>query len=188
MKKNVTDICGITAQHYNYAGQSGITHLASQLNSILTDIKNGGIKELNLTLGLIYYKGHQKDKNSDRSYRTISTCPLVAKVLDLYIRDLYQTKWDACTAATQYQAPGSSHDLASLMITELVQYSLHIRDLPVYLLVLDAQSAFDKCLKEILCTELFMSGMDGSALLLVNNRLQNRTTVYQCDGEMLGWD
>ena len=138
MKKNVTDIYGITAQHYNYAGQSGITHLASQLNSILTDIKNGGIMELNLTLGLIYYKCHQKDKNSDRSYRTISTCPLVAKVLDLYIRDLYQTKWDACTAPTQYQAPGSCHDLASLMITELVQYSLHIRDLPVYLLVLDA--------------------------------------------------
>ena len=31
-----------------------------------------------------------------------------------------------------------------------------------------------------------MSGMDGSALLLVNNRLQNRTTVYQWHGEMLG--
>ena len=186
MKKNVTDIYGITAQHYNYAGQSGIDHLASQLNSILSDVKNGTIKELNVALGLIYYKGHQKDKNSDRSYRTISTCPFVAKVLDLYMRDLYQNKWDTCTAPTQYQAPGSCHELASIMITEVVQYSLHIRDLPVYLLVLDAQSAFDRCLKEILCAELFKSGMDGSALLLINNRLQNRTTVYQWEGEMLG--
>ena len=29
------------------------------------------------------------------------------------------------------------------------------------------KSAFDRCLKEILCTELFKSGIDGSALLLI---------------------
>ena len=126
------------------------------------------------------------DKNSDRSYRTISTCPLVAKALDLHVRDLYQAQWDKCTAPTQYQASGSSHDLASLMITEVVQYSLNVLDQPLYLLVLDAQSAFDRCLREILCAELFKAGMTGSALLLVNSRLENRSTVYQWDGEMLG--
>ena len=31
-----------------------------------------------------------------------------------------------------------------------------------------------------------MSGMSGSALLLVNNRLEKRSTVYQWDGELLG--
>ena len=56
----------------------------------------------------------------------------------------------------------------------------------MYLLVLDAQSAYDRCLRQILCTELFKSGMTGSALLLINNRLENRSTVYQWDGEMLG--
>ena len=72
------------------------------------------------------------------------------------------------------------------MITEIIQYSLHILGQPVYLLVLDAQSAFDRCLREILCIELFKSGMSGSALLLVNNRLEKRSTVYQWDSEMLG--
>ena len=72
------------------------------------------------------------------------------------------------------------------MITEIVQYSLNISDQPVYLLVLDAQSAYDRCLRQILTTELFMAGMTGSALLLINNRLENRSTVYQWDGEMLG--
>ena len=56
MKKNVSDIHGITAQHYNYAGQAGVVHLASQLNSILTEVKNGAIRELNTALGLILYK------------------------------------------------------------------------------------------------------------------------------------
>ena len=65
-------------------------------------------------------------------------------------------------------------------------YSLNVADEPVYLLVLDAQSAYDRCLRQILCTELFKAGVTGSALLLLNNRLENRTTVYQWDGEMLG--
>ena len=71
-------------------------------------------------------------------------------------------------------------------MTELVQYSLNVSDQPVYLLVLDAQSAYDRCLRQILCTELFKAGVTGSALLLLNNRLENRSTVYQWDGEMLG--
>ena len=72
------------------------------------------------------------------------------------------------------------------MVTELVQFSLNIADQPVYFLVLDAQSAFDRCLRQVLCTELFKAGVTGSALLLLNNRLENRTTVSQWDGEMLG--
>ena len=71
-------------------------------------------------------------------------------------------------------------------MTELIQYSLNIADQPVYMLVLDAESAFDRCLRQILCTELFKTGMSGSALLLVNNRLENRSTVYQWEGEKLG--
>ena len=186
MKAHVMDIYGVTAKHYLNAGQEGLEHFMNLINCVLTDVNNASVQELNLVLGLILYKGHKKDKNSHRSYRTISTCPFIAKAIDLYLRDLYQGQWDACTAPTQYQTSGSSHELASLLVTEVIQYSLNIADIPVYLLILDAESAFDRCLKEILCTELFKIGMSGSALLLVNNRLQNRSTVYQWDGEMLG--
>ena len=99
---------------------------------------------------------------------------------------MYQESWDECTAATQFQTSGSSHELASLLVTEVIQYSLNIANQPVFLLVLDAQSAFDRCLKQILCTELFKAGVSGSALIYINNRLDNRSTVYQWDGEMLG--
>ena len=186
MKTHVTDIHGITPLHYLYAGEEGAQHYAALLNMFITDVNNATLDDLNTVLGLILYKGHNKDKSSDRSYRTISTCPFIAKSLDLYVRDLYQDLWDDCTATTQYQTTGSSHELASLLVTELVQYSLNIADMPVYLLVLDAQSAYDRCLRQILCTELFMAGMTGSALLLINNRLENRSTVYQWGNEMLG--
>ena len=150
MKAHVMDIYGVTAKHYVNAGQEGLEHFMNLINCVLTDVNNASVQELNLVLGLILYKGHKKDKNSHRSYRTISTCPFIAKAIDLYLRDLYQGQWDACTAPTQYQTSGSSHELASLLVTEVIQYSLNIADIPVYLLILDAESAFDRCLKEIL--------------------------------------
>ena len=53
LKKHVTDIFGITAQHYNNAGHEGLEHFACQLNCIISDVNNGTIEELNLALGLI---------------------------------------------------------------------------------------------------------------------------------------
>ena len=186
LKSHVTDYYGITALHYTNAGEEGLIHFSSLLNSIITDVNNATIEELNLAYGLILYKGHGKEKTSDRSYRTISTCPFLAKALDLYLRDLYKELWDDCTAPTQYQTSGSSHELASLLVSETVQFSLNVADKPVYLLLLDAQSAFDRCLRQILCCELFKAGVSGTALILINNRLSSRSTVYQWDSELLG--
>ena len=68
----------------------------------------------------------------------------------------------------------------------MIQYSLNVIDTPIYLLALDAQSAFDRCLRQILCTELYMTGTNYAALRLVDNRLKSRQTVYQWDNEMIG--
>ena len=186
LRANVMDIYGITPLHYLNAGIEGIRHFQFLLNIFIQNVNNSTVSELNTALGMILYKGHQRDKNSDRSYRNISTCPLVAKGLDLHLRDQFQSAWNDVTADTQYQRNGSSHELASLLVTETIQFSLNVNDKPMYLLLLDAQSAFDRCLRQILCTELFMTGMDGSSLLLVDNRLKNRHTVYQWNGELLG--
>ena len=122
------------------------------------EVENATIVELNVALGLILYKGHKKEKTSSRSYRTISTCPFLSKALDLHIQDLHQDKWDICQADTQYQGSGSSHELASLLVTEVIQHSLHVANLPVFLLAVDAESAFDRCLRQILVSDLFKSG------------------------------
>ena len=89
IKKNVTDFFGITALHYINTGYEGLLHFNYLLNGIITDVNNATIEELNVAIGLILYKGHDKLKTSSRSYRTISTCPFLAKSLDLYLRDLY---------------------------------------------------------------------------------------------------
>ena len=74
----MTDIFGITPLHYLNAGRDGVEHFRFLLNTVLSDVSKASIDELNTALGVILYKGHKKDKNVDRSYHTISTCPLLA--------------------------------------------------------------------------------------------------------------
>ena len=186
IKKNVKDFYSITALHYTNAGEEGLTHFHYLLNAVIEDVNNAKLKELNIAIGLILHKGHNKEKTSDRSYRTISSCPFLSKSLDLYIRDLYIEQWDACQAVTQYQGSGSTHELASLLVTEVIQHSLHVANKPVFFLALDALSAFDRCLRQILVCELFMAGMEGDAITVIDNRLSTRSTVYEWNKELLG--
>ena len=109
------DFYSISALHYINAGEEGISHFQALLNAIVEDVNNATVEELNTALGLILYKGHKKEK-------TISTCPFLAKSLDLYLRDLHLEKWNKCQASTQYQGSGSSHELASLLVAEVIQH------------------------------------------------------------------
>ena len=186
IKRNVKDFHGITALHYLNAGEAGLAHFNLLLNGIVQDVNNASIQELNQVYGLILYKGHSKDKTSHRAYRTISTCPFLAKCLDLYIHDLYHHLWDAQQADTQYQGRGSSHELASLLVTEVIQHSLFVSKKPVFLMALDAESAFDRCLRQVLCSELYRARIPEAAIMCINNRVASRSTVYEWDGCMMG--
>ena len=93
-KPSVTDLYSITPRHFTNAGSAGLVHFNLLLNSL---------DELNSVYTLLLYKGHKKDRTLDTSYHTISTCPLLAKSLDLFIKDLNIEKWNEKQAATQYQ-------------------------------------------------------------------------------------
>ena len=155
VKPSVNYLYGVTAYHYKYAGPAGYRHFFLLLNCLLQDIHNTTIDEINSAYACILFKGHKKDKSSSRSYRTISTCPIVAKGLDLYIRDLHIKSWNSDQAETQFQGEGSSQDLAAVLLTESIEYSLHTLNQPVYILYLDAQSAFDVVQNELLVRNLF---------------------------------
>ena len=47
-----------------------------------------------------------------------------------------------------------SHELASLLLTETIQYSLNVSKKPVYAIFLDAKSAFDRVMREGLARNL----------------------------------
>ena len=132
LRAEVNDFYSITASHFINAGKAGYEHFHFLLSSLAKNVNLASLEELNTVWACILFKGHGKDKKSDRSYRTISTCPLLAKALDTYIGKIYGSGWQEVQAQTQFQGPGSCHDLAALLLTEAVQYSLHTARLPVY--------------------------------------------------------
>ena len=186
MKANVVDFFGITINHYKYAGPAGWRHFPVLLNCLIDDVNNTVIKEVNTVHAIIIFKGHGKLKTSDRSYLTISTCPVLAKAMDMYVRKINISTWSLEQASPQFQGQGSSHELAAILLTESIQHSLFTLKKPLYVLYLDAQSAFDVVLHELLIRNLHFSGTTGQALRYINNRLQNRQTYIEWDGSLMG--
>ena len=135
---------------------------------------------------MVLYKGHGTPHGSDRSYRTISICPLIAKALDIYIGSLYQSGWAAVQEETQFQGQGCSHELAGLLLTESIQRSMYVTKSPVFVLILDAKSAFDKIIKEFIIRNAFLAGTHGQALLYLADRLGSRQTYVEWEKCMMG--
>ena len=140
----------------------------------------------NTVSACVLHKGHNKDKESDRSYRTISVCPIVAKALDMYAGSLYSNGWAHVQANTQFQGSDSSHELAALLLSETINISIYQNKQPLFVLLLDAQSAFDKILSENVIVEAFKAGTVDHGLLYLNNRLRNRKTFYEWNKEIAG--
>jgi hypothetical protein len=68
----------------------------------------------------------------------------------------------------------------------LFQHSLHHLRQPLFVLYLDARSAFDVVLKELLIKNLYFSGTTGDTLLYLNNRLGNRQTILDWNSQLMG--
>ena len=186
LKSDVNDLYSTTARHYINAGVEGARHFSFLMNLVIQNVNLFPLPELNSVWAMVLYKGHKKPKDSDRSYRTISTCPLLSKALDKYIGSLYETGWAAVQAETQFQGVGSSHELAALLLTESIQYCIHSAKKPVYVVMLDAKSAFDKILVEFIIRNAFLAGSRGQGLLYLADRLSNRRTYVEWDKSLMG--
>ena len=186
MKANVNDYFSITANHFMNAGRAGFSHFHFLLSALIKNVNLAGLDELNNVWACILYKGHGKDKNSDRSYRTISTCPIIAKALDTYVGQLYGEGWAEAQAPTQFQGSGSSHELAALLLTETILHSLHVTKLPLYILLLDAKAAYDKIVRECAIRNAYLARTNGHGLLYINSRLENRKTFVEYDKTLMG--
>ena len=186
VRADVNDFYSITANHFIHAGQAGIQHHHFLLSSLISNVNLSSLEELNNAWACILYKGHQKDKESDRSYRTISTCPFLAKCADVYIGRLYGAGWAACQAETQFQGEGSSHELSALLLTETALHGTLKNKTPVFALFLDAKSAFDKIVRQCAIRSAYLAGTTDQGLLYIDFRLASRNTYPEWDRVLMG--
>ena len=99
---------------------------------------------------------------------------------------LYESGWAAAQASTQFQGTGSSHELAALLLTESIQFSLFQSRTPLFVIFLDAKSAFDKILREIVIKNAFLAGTQDEGLIYLDNRLRFRKTFVEWDKTLKG--
>ena len=64
--------------------------------------------------------------------------------------------------------------------------SSYTNNTPGFCLFLDARSAFDKTIREIMIRNLFTLGTDGNRLLYLDNRLKSRKTYVEWDKKVMG--
>ena len=145
------------------------------MNLAFDDIENTIIDEVNTDHACILYKGHKKDKSIASSYRTITSWPFIA----CDIRNLSVDDWHDARAEVQFLGPGMSHKMGALLLSEVIQHSLNVNNKPLYALFVDARSAFDRALREILVRNLFLLGTTGDRLLYFDNCLKHRKTFYE---------
>ena len=78
-----------------------------------------------------------------------------------------------------------SHELASLMLTSTIQNSLSTSE-PLFVLLLDAKSAFDLVLREVLIRRLYLDIYPDQRIKFWDLRLSNRNTYCQWDNKLMG--
>ena len=106
--------------------------------------------------------------------------------MDSYIGQLYSDGWAHQQAKTQFQGAGSSHALAALLFTEVIQHSRYTTKQPLYCILLDAKWAYDKILVESVVRNAYLAGTKDKALLFINHRLKNRKTYCEFDKVLMG--
>ena len=188
LRANIKDFYSISARHFLSAGTVGLLHFTSLINHLIADTNLASVPEMNSAWSIMLHKGHGKPRGSSRSWRCISTCPLLAKALDLHMANLQRANWAAAAAPTQFMAPGSSHELAALLLTEAISYATNTLRTPLWVLFLDKKAAFDSVLKEHVINAAFSaSGHHGDpSLSYLATRLDNRRTYLEHDKVMMG--
>ena len=185
IRPKVSDIYSITASHYLFGGSTTIKHFQFLVNTIINEVELSSIPELNTAHAIVLHKAHGKPKSLSSSYRTISSCPFIAKALDIYLGELSQEDWSVAQAPTQFQGRGMSHKLASLLLTTAIQDSLNSSQ-PLFVLLLDAKSAFDLVLRQVLVRRLYLDTASDQRIRFWDLRLSNRTTFCQWEEQTMG--
>ena len=188
VRPDVLDLFSISSRHYLMAGPAGHEHFAALLNLIIANVNLSTAAELNSAWSIMLHKGHGKPRSLSRSWRCISTCPLVPKALDLYVSDLHSDNWGLASAPTQFMTKGSSHELAALLLTETICYATLTLGIALWVLLLDKQSAFDSVLKEHILAEAYNAAGHHAdqSLLYMANRLATRRTFLQFSSTLMG--
>ena len=188
LNPHVSDIYSMSPTHYLAAGAMGMSHFQSLLNILVRNVNLSIVEEFNAVWVVMLHKGGSKPRYQAQSWRCISTCPLVAKAMDLHVYNIHKQEWDDVAAPSQYMKDGSSHEVCALALTEALLHSSHNLKLHVVHTYLDTKAAFDSSLKENMVQEVCNAAgkVPSQSILYTANRLSLRKTFLKYNTTVMG--
>ena len=110
------------------------------INLVISKIPFLALSEVNSAWSIMIHKGHGRPINSTQSYRCIWTWLRLAKITYSWIAKLKSEECNGSKTPTQFMSKGSSHELATLLMTELSRYSVLTLKCPMFCLYVHGQN------------------------------------------------
>jgi hypothetical protein len=171
---------GLTAEHLKFAGPTVLEALAhiitasANLRYIPSSMKSG-------VLTPVYKKGG-KPLDNPSSYRGITVCSLLSKVLEQFIATHTEALLRPHQSGLQYGfTKGLSPAHAALLVTEAIAEQRDSK-CPLYIATLDAQKAFDVVDHDSLMWKWHERGLRGILWHLKDNSYVNMTSKTKWKG------
>ena len=160
------DIYGLQAEHFKLAGEA----LIPALRGIIQRILDTGSIPLSMKTGFkLPIPKKKKDSTQQGNYRGITITPILCKILEHTILELWKSPLDGNINGLQFGfEQGKSPTMASICLTETIAMAKDSK-IPLYVTSLDAQKAFDVVDHSILRSRVFHSGMTGLGWTLIDD-------------------
>ena len=159
------DSFGLSAENLLYASDLFIDFLTMLINKIFKKQRIPEILKTGLLTPIYKNKGERKDA---KNYRGITVLPIVLKLIEYLLReDLREVTLPQQSKLQRGFTEQASPLNAAFLVEEFYRERKDLEK-PVYIAFLDAKSAFDVVVNEILMRKVYLSGVKPSTWRLIN--------------------
>ena len=160
------DIFGLSIEHILYAGDDFTDYLLILVNIILQNKLIPEIIKLGLLSPIFKNKGN---KNESKNYRGIVVLPILCKILEYIARINFRPVLLKNQSPLQRGFTPNTSPLNAAVIFEEVYRQYSDKNSPFYIALLDAKSAFDVVIINMLMRKLFLLDIDPTTWSLIDD-------------------
>ena len=174
------DYFGLSVENLCHASDSFIVFLVTIINQIFEHQKIPEMLKTGLLTPIYKNKGDKKDS---KNYRGITVLPILLKVIEYILReDLKEVVLPVQSPLQRGFTENSSPLNAAFLLEEFYRESKDLNK-PVYIAFLDAKSAFDVVVREILMRKVYLYGINPASWQLIDDLHLNSYSVINWNNE-----
>ncbi len=176
------DIYGVSSEHLKFASSETNRHVRFLLNLILSDITQFSDFWISISLAIYIHKGKNRDPTIMKSYRRIQIGCLIQKMIQRLVEDQLTESVREHEVKTQWGfSKGVSFLQCSVTRECLTKLSIE-REVPLYCVAADVQSAFSRTNRVVQLFECQRQGERGKLFLFSIGFFSNTDVILSANG------